>query len=67
MALTGIGKVRALNIFDALMNKGRITNGAVDIGLLITTINRLNPGKLISSGIVPDDKRNKAKAKRNNK
>ncbi|WP_276132338.1 eCIS core domain-containing protein [Polluticoccus soli] len=67
MALTGIGKVRALNIFDALMNKGRITNGIADIGILMTTLNKQNPGKLISSGVVPDDKRNKAKTKRNNR
>lgn len=67
MTLTGIGRVRALNIYDALMNKGRITNGVIDIGILLTTLNRQNPGKLITSGIVPDDKRNKAKAKRNNR
>jgi hypothetical protein len=67
MALTGIGKVRALNIFDAFMNKGRITNGIADIGILMTTLNKQNPSKLITSGTVPDDKRNKAKARRNNR
>jgi hypothetical protein len=48
--LKAIGPARAKSIYDTFRAKQRITNGKADIGIGLVALNRLNKGKLISSG-----------------
>ncbi len=51
-SITGIGPVRAKNIYEAFKRKGRITNGKADIGVGLLALNNMNEknGLSITSG-----------------